>query len=59
MNDTVPPTKPSSNGGIPTLEIAGRRGTVQLNRPARHNRLERADLAALDSILGEIFALWC
>jgi enoyl-CoA hydratase len=48
-----PVTAPvTAAGGEPTLEIIGRRGIIRLNRPTRHNRLERADLAALDAILG-------
>jgi enoyl-CoA hydratase len=54
LNDGTPPGKSAAAGSEPVLEIAGRRGTIRLNRPARHNRLERADLIALDAILAAL-----
>jgi enoyl-CoA hydratase/carnithine racemase len=37
----------SPGGGVPTLEIAGRRGILRFNRPRQRNRIEPADLAEL------------
>jgi enoyl-CoA hydratase len=51
VSDSPQDDKPSFESGEPTLDITGRRGIIRLNRPSRHNRLERADLAALDAIL--------
>jgi enoyl-CoA hydratase/carnithine racemase len=45
---------PEHDTGLPSLEIAGRRATLRLNRPERHNRLEVADLLALDAMLREL-----
>ncbi len=44
----------TAESGVPVLEIAGRRGVIRLYRPARHNRLEIADLLALDAIFAEL-----
>ena len=44
------------DGAVPSLEIAGRRAVIRLNRPAQHNRLEVADLFALDGILATLEA---
>lgn len=41
----------SREGGPPSLTIAGRAATIRLNRPALHNRLSPADLAAIDAAL--------
>jgi enoyl-CoA hydratase len=54
MSEAAPPAKPAFDTGVPTLDIAGRRGTIRLNRPARHNRLEVADLIVLDTLLAEL-----
>jgi len=45
---------PEPESGPPSLEIAGRRATIRLNRPDRHNRLEVADLLALDAMLRDL-----
>lgn len=42
--------------GIPTLAIEGAVATIRLNRPAVHNRIEPADLVALDGLLDSIAA---
>jgi enoyl-CoA hydratase len=51
MSESAPHEKPA---GVPTLAIAGRRGTIRLSRPARHNRLELVDLVTLDAILAAL-----
>ncbi len=40
-------------GGPPTLTVEGRAAVLRLNRPALHNRLNPADLAAMDAALTE------
>jgi enoyl-CoA hydratase/carnithine racemase len=44
------------SGGPPTLTIEGAIATIRLNRPAVHNRIEPADLAALHGLLDRIEA---
>ena len=40
----------------PLLTIAGTQALIRLNRPQQHNRLEPADLAALEAMLGDLEA---
>ena len=42
--------------GIPTLTVAGSIATIQLNRPAVHNRMEPEDLAEFSTLLGAVEA---
>lgn len=41
----------AGTGGPPTLEIAGFRATLHLNRPRQHNRIEPGDLPVLQDLL--------
>ena len=41
---------------IPSLDIAGGRATIRLNRPDKRNRIEPADLVALADHLDAIDA---
>jgi enoyl-CoA hydratase/carnithine racemase len=43
-------------GAPPSLEIAGPRATIRLNRPRQHNRLEALDLLALMQLLDRVEA---
>jgi enoyl-CoA hydratase len=46
----------SATAGVPTLEIAGRRATIRLNRPRHLNRIEPVDLGELVRLLGRVDA---
>ena len=39
------------DGTLPILAVEGFKATIRLNRPKQHNRLEAADLAALERLL--------
>ncbi len=43
-------------GGPPTLDLAGARATLRLNRPRQHNRLEPGDLIILRRLLDAVDA---
>lgn len=47
---------PEAAGGIPTLEVAGPRATIRLNRPRHLNRIEPADIEALVRLFGQVDA---
>jgi enoyl-CoA hydratase/carnithine racemase len=42
--------------GIPDFSIAAGRATIRLNRPTHHNRLERADFAAMAEMIDRVDA---
>ena len=43
-------------GGVPTLEIAGPRATIRLNRPRHMNRIQPEDIEALVRLFGQVDA---
>jgi enoyl-CoA hydratase/carnithine racemase len=45
---------PAEEGTTPVLTVDGWRANIRLNRPAQHNRLEPADIAAMRGILADI-----
>lgn len=47
MSAAAQTTAAEAEGGVPTLEVAGPRATIRLNRPRHMNRIEPADLRAL------------
>lgn len=49
-------TTEASPSTAPVITIAGARATIRLNRPAQHNRIEPADLAALHDAFERIDA---
>ena len=49
-------TAEASASTTPVVTIAGPRATIRLNRPAQHNRIEPADLAALHQAFERIDA---
>jgi enoyl-CoA hydratase/carnithine racemase len=46
----------ATDGAPPSLEIAGPRATIRLNRPRQHNRLEARDLIVLMRLFEEVEA---
>ena len=43
-------------GGVPTLEVAGPRATIRLNRPRHLNRIEPADIETLVRLFAQVDA---
>jgi enoyl-CoA hydratase len=44
----------TEQGGVPTVSIAEGRALLRLNRPREHNRIEPADLVAIEQILARV-----
>lgn len=51
---TAPDLDPMPDEGLPTLELRGARADIWLNRPQLHNRIGRADIDTLHTLLDRV-----